>query len=135
MIRTGRPIRDLSPLERQVIEKLDAGRTPREVATELGVANATVRVLLSRAVKKLGSTEPPDRPTEPPDRPKSPAGMALRGCPTGSPGQRGHRRSLGPFRGRLQVCLAAFNSQVLQKIAIVMRTSEAEACAPNTQRI
>ena len=73
--------RELTPRERQIVEKLNSGRTPKEVAAELGVGNATVRVLLSRAVKKLASTEPPDRPNEPPDRPKSPAGMALSANP------------------------------------------------------
>jgi hypothetical protein len=42
---------------------------------------------------------------------------------------------LGPFWGRRQACLAAFNAQVLHKLAIVMRTREAEACAHNIQPI
>jgi hypothetical protein len=82
VIRTDRLTRPLSPLEQQIVEKLNAGRTPKEVAAELGVANATVRVLLSRALKKGGSIDPPpDRPTDPPGRPKSPAGMALSADP------------------------------------------------------
>jgi DNA-binding NarL/FixJ family response regulator len=53
---TERPtlIRPLSPRETQIVQLLDLGRTPKEVAFELGIANATVRVLLSRAVKKGG---------------------------------------------------------------------------------
>ena len=46
--------RPLSPREKQIVQMLDQGRTPKEVAFELGIANATVRVLLSRAVKKGG---------------------------------------------------------------------------------
>jgi DNA-binding NarL/FixJ family response regulator len=46
--------RPLSPREKQIVQLLDQGRTPKEVAFELGIANATVRVLLSRAVKKGG---------------------------------------------------------------------------------
>ncbi|HVZ75363.1 MAG TPA: LuxR C-terminal-related transcriptional regulator [Polyangia bacterium] len=45
-------LRPLSPRESQIVQMLDQGRTPKEVAFELGIANATVRVLLSRAVKK-----------------------------------------------------------------------------------
>jgi predicted transcriptional regulator len=67
--------RPLSPREQQIVDKLNAGRTPKEVAAELGVANATVRVLLSRALKKGGSIDPP------PERPKSPGGMALSADP------------------------------------------------------
>jgi DNA-binding NarL/FixJ family response regulator len=47
-------IRPLSPRESQIVAMLDQGRTPKEVAFELGIANATVRVLISRAVKKGG---------------------------------------------------------------------------------
>jgi DNA-binding NarL/FixJ family response regulator len=47
-------LRPLSPRESQIVRLLDQGRTPKEVAFELGIANATVRVLLSRAVKKGG---------------------------------------------------------------------------------
>jgi DNA-binding NarL/FixJ family response regulator len=47
-------LRPLSPRESQIVLLLDQGRTPKEVAFELGIANATVRVLLSRAVKKGG---------------------------------------------------------------------------------
>ena len=47
-------LRPLSPRESQIVRLLDLGRTPKEVAFELGIANATVRVLLSRAVKKGG---------------------------------------------------------------------------------
>jgi DNA-binding NarL/FixJ family response regulator len=47
-------VRPLSPRESQIVQLLDLGRTPKEVAFELGIANATVRVLLARAVKKGG---------------------------------------------------------------------------------
>jgi DNA-binding NarL/FixJ family response regulator len=49
-----RAARPLSPRESQVVRLLDEGRTPKEVAFELGVSNATVRVLFMRARKKLG---------------------------------------------------------------------------------
>ena len=47
-------LRPLSPRESQIVALLDQGHTPKEVAFELGIANATVRVLISRAVKKGG---------------------------------------------------------------------------------
>ena len=50
--------RPLSARERQVHELLGRGRTSKEVAFELGIAAATVRVLQSRARKKLGIPAP-----------------------------------------------------------------------------
>jgi len=44
----------LSPRERQIIDLITAGRTPKEVAFDLGLSDATVRVLYSRGMKKLG---------------------------------------------------------------------------------
>src|SRR6185369_4270582 len=43
----------LSPREQQILGLLAHGRTQKETAFELGVADATVRVLYSRAMKKL----------------------------------------------------------------------------------
>jgi len=44
----------LSPRERQILDSVLGGRTHKEIAFELGVSDATVRVLYSRAMKKLG---------------------------------------------------------------------------------
>ena len=44
----------LSPREGQVLELIDGGMTSKEVAFQLGVSDATVRVLISRALRKLG---------------------------------------------------------------------------------
>ena len=44
----------LTPRERQVIEIISGGRSQKETAFELGVADATVRVLYARAMRKLG---------------------------------------------------------------------------------
>jgi DNA-binding NarL/FixJ family response regulator len=46
--------RPLSPREGQIVSLLHQGHTPKEVAFELGIAAATVRVLISRAAKKGG---------------------------------------------------------------------------------
>ena len=46
----------LSPREHQVVELLAAGRTGEEVADELGIAPATVRVHVRNAAGKLGAT-------------------------------------------------------------------------------
>jgi DNA-binding CsgD family transcriptional regulator len=67
--------RALSARERQVHEMLGKGRTSKEVAFELGIAAATVRVLQSRARKKLGIPAPPQtsaatRPTPPQSTPE-----------------------------------------------------------------
>jgi DNA-binding NarL/FixJ family response regulator len=47
------PARPLTPREKQVLALLASGRTPKEVAFELGNSHATVRVLYSRAMAKL----------------------------------------------------------------------------------
>jgi DNA-binding CsgD family transcriptional regulator len=47
----------LTPRERQVLTFLARGDTTKLVAYELGIADATVRVLLVRAVKKLGARD------------------------------------------------------------------------------
>jgi DNA-binding NarL/FixJ family response regulator len=58
---------NLTAREGQVVSMLAGGRTRKEVAYALGIAHSTVRVLYSRAVKKL---EQSDRPTDRPmDRP------------------------------------------------------------------
>jgi len=44
----------LSPRERQILDLITTGRSQKEVAFDLGVSDATVRVLYSRAMKKLG---------------------------------------------------------------------------------
>ena len=44
----------LSPRERQVLDLIVGGLTHKETAFELGLSDATVRVLYSRAMRKLG---------------------------------------------------------------------------------
>jgi DNA-binding CsgD family transcriptional regulator len=44
----------LTERERQVVACLAAGRTTKEIAYELGISNATTRVLLTRAYARLG---------------------------------------------------------------------------------
>jgi DNA-binding NarL/FixJ family response regulator len=44
----------LTPRERQIVDSVLGGRTTKEIAFDLGVSDATVRVLYSRAMKKLG---------------------------------------------------------------------------------
>ena len=47
----------LSPREQQILGLMAGGRTQKETAFELGVSDATVRVLYSRAMKKLGRSK------------------------------------------------------------------------------
>lgn len=47
----------LSPREEQIVGLVVGGRTQKETAFELGVSDATVRVLYSRAMKKLGRSK------------------------------------------------------------------------------
>jgi len=47
----------LSPRESQILGLVVGGRTQKETAFELGVSDATVRVLYSRAMKKLGRSK------------------------------------------------------------------------------
>jgi DNA-binding NarL/FixJ family response regulator len=49
--RLGRP---LSPRERQILSMIIDGKTRKEVAFDLEIADSTVRVIYSRAMKKLG---------------------------------------------------------------------------------
>ena len=44
----------LSPRERQILNLVVGGRSHKEAAFDLGVSDATVRVLYARAMKKLG---------------------------------------------------------------------------------
>ena len=55
------PSRPLTPRERQIVEGVLGGRTRKEVAYDLGIATPTVRVLYSRAMKKLGRARTPSR--------------------------------------------------------------------------
>jgi DNA-binding NarL/FixJ family response regulator len=48
------PRRPLSPREKEILDLVNSGRTQKEVAFELGLSAATVRVLHSRAMAKLG---------------------------------------------------------------------------------
>ena len=43
----------LSPRERQILDLVTGGRTHKEVAFDLGLSDATVRVLYSRAKRQL----------------------------------------------------------------------------------
>jgi len=47
---------ELSPRERQVLANAALGRSNKEIAYALGLAHSTVRVLLTRAARKLGAT-------------------------------------------------------------------------------
>ena len=47
----------LSPREQQILGLVAVGRTQKETAFELGLSAATVRVLYSRAMKKLGRSK------------------------------------------------------------------------------
>lgn len=49
--RLGRP---LSPRERQILTLIIDGKTRKEVAYDLEISHSTVRVIYSRAMKKLG---------------------------------------------------------------------------------
>jgi len=51
------PRAPLSPREREIVDRVLGGRTRKEVAFELGLSDATVRVLYSRAMKKLGRSK------------------------------------------------------------------------------
>jgi RNA polymerase sigma factor (sigma-70 family) len=44
----------LTPRERQILDLIHSGQTQKEVAFQLGLSDATVRVLYSRAMAKLG---------------------------------------------------------------------------------
>jgi hypothetical protein len=70
MIARGGKSVELTPLQRRVFEMIEAGKALQEVASELGLSAATVRLAQQRAKRNLA-------PPEPPHTPKSPAGMAL----------------------------------------------------------
>ncbi len=53
---TRAPRRDLSEREHQVMTQASLGHTDKEIAYELGLSASTVRVLVHRAVHKLGAT-------------------------------------------------------------------------------
>jgi DNA-binding NarL/FixJ family response regulator len=57
--RLGRP---LSPRERQILTLIIDGKTRKEVAYDLEIAHSTVRVIYSRAMKKLGGLWQPRGP-------------------------------------------------------------------------
>lgn len=50
----GHARRPLTPRERQIVELVTSGRSRKEAAFELGIADVTVRVLYARAMHKLG---------------------------------------------------------------------------------
>jgi DNA-binding CsgD family transcriptional regulator len=52
-----RPADSLSPREREVVKLIISGKTRKEVAFDLGVADSTVRVLYARAVRKLAEAK------------------------------------------------------------------------------
>jgi DNA-binding CsgD family transcriptional regulator len=52
LVREGQ--RDLTPRERDVVEQVLRGSTNKVIAYDLGIAHATVRVLLHRVMVKLG---------------------------------------------------------------------------------
>jgi len=48
------PLPALTPRERQIVDSVRRGQTHKEIAFDLGISDATVRVLYARAMKKLG---------------------------------------------------------------------------------
>jgi DNA-binding NarL/FixJ family response regulator len=57
--------RPLSPRERQIHQLIQSGLSRKEVAFELKLSDATVRVLYARAMKKLGHLWRPRTPETP----------------------------------------------------------------------
>jgi DNA-binding NarL/FixJ family response regulator len=51
--------RPLTARERQIVGLIGEGKTPKEIAYELAIAHSTVRVIYSRAMKKLGGVWQP----------------------------------------------------------------------------
>ena len=51
--------RPLTTREHQILTLIIEGKTPKEVAFELEIAHSTVRVIYSRAMKKLGGVWQP----------------------------------------------------------------------------
>ena len=54
LVAPGEKPASLSPRERQILDLITAGQSQKEVAFDLGLCDATVRVLYSRAMRKLG---------------------------------------------------------------------------------
>ena len=54
MLPRSGPRLPLTPRERQILDLVLGGRSTKEVAFDLGLSHATVRVLYARAMKKLG---------------------------------------------------------------------------------
>jgi DNA-binding NarL/FixJ family response regulator len=48
------PLPALTPRERQIVDAVRGGQTHKEIAFDLGISDATVRVLYARAMRKLG---------------------------------------------------------------------------------
>jgi DNA-binding NarL/FixJ family response regulator len=51
--------RPLTSREQQILTLIIEGKTPKEVAYDLSIAHSTVRVIYSRAMKKLGGVWQP----------------------------------------------------------------------------
>jgi DNA-binding NarL/FixJ family response regulator len=52
--------RPLTTREQQILTLIIEGKTPKEVAYDLEIAHSTVRVIYSRAMKKLGGVWQPN---------------------------------------------------------------------------
>jgi DNA-binding NarL/FixJ family response regulator len=48
------PLPAFTPRERQIVDSVRSGQTHKEIAYDLGISDATVRVLYARAMRKLG---------------------------------------------------------------------------------
>jgi DNA-binding NarL/FixJ family response regulator len=62
LVSPGKKPEQLSPRERQILELVTSGCSAKEVAYDLGLSDATVRVLYSRAMRKLGRSRRPRDP-------------------------------------------------------------------------
>jgi len=63
LVSPGTRPQPLSPRERQILDLMATGLSQKEVAFDLGLSDATVRVLYARAMKKLGRRR--SRPARP----------------------------------------------------------------------
>lgn len=59
LVSPGKKPEQLSPREREILDLITRGGSPKEVAFDLGLSDATVRVLYSRAMRKLGRSRRP----------------------------------------------------------------------------
>jgi DNA-binding NarL/FixJ family response regulator len=59
LVAPGKKPAQLSPRERQILDLVTGGCSAKEVAYDLGLSDATVRVLYSRAMRKLGRSKRP----------------------------------------------------------------------------